>query len=69
VPTLVIRGALDTFGTSQDCQLLTDELGSEVKQFVEIPAASHLVSFEKANLQFFKAVKDFLEAKVEKKTQ
>jgi len=69
VPTLVIRGALDTFGTSQDCQLLTDELGSEVKQFVEIPAASHFVSFEKVNLQFFKAVKDFLEAKVEKKTQ
>jgi pimeloyl-ACP methyl ester carboxylesterase len=67
VPTLVIRGALDTFGTSQDCQLLTDELGSEVKQFVEIPAASHFVAFEKANLQFFKAVKDFLEAKVEKK--
>jgi len=69
VPTLVIRGALDTFGTSQDCQRLTNELGSEMKQFVEIPAASHHVCYEKANLQFFKAVKDFLEAKVEKKTQ
>jgi len=67
VPTLVIRGALDTFGTSQDCQMLTNELGSEVRQFVEIPNASHFIPFEKANGQFFKAVKDFLEAKVEKK--
>jgi pimeloyl-ACP methyl ester carboxylesterase len=64
VPTLVIRGALDTFGTREDCQLLTDELGSEVKQFVEIPNASHMIPYEKANVQFFKAVKEFLEAKV-----
>jgi alpha-beta hydrolase superfamily lysophospholipase len=67
VPTLVIRGALDTFGTSQDCQSLTNELGSEVKQFVEIPNASHFIPYEKANVQFFKAIKDFLEAKGEKK--
>jgi len=67
VPTLVIRGTLDTFGTSQDCQMLTNELGSEVRQFVEIPNASHMIPYEKTNLQFFKAVRDFLEAKVEKK--
>ena len=69
VPTLVIRGALDTFGTREDSQVLTEELGSAVKQFVEIPNASHMIPYEKANVQFFKAVKDFLEAKEEKKAQ
>jgi pimeloyl-ACP methyl ester carboxylesterase len=65
VPTLVIRGALDTFSIQADCKLLTDQLGSTVKKFVEIPDASHMIPYEKANLQFFKAVKDFLEAKVD----
>lgn len=64
VPTLVIRGALDTFGTTEDSKTLTSELGSQVKEFVEIPNASHLIPYETANTQFFKAVKDFLEAKV-----
>jgi pimeloyl-ACP methyl ester carboxylesterase len=68
VPTLVIRGAHDTFATREDSQLLTSELGSAVKQYVEIPNASHFVQYEKANGQFFKAVTDFLDAKVEKKT-
>lgn len=67
VPTLVIRGALDTFSTGPDSQLLTKELGSEVKQYVEIPNAAHHIQYQKANLQFFKAVKDFLEAKIEAK--
>jgi len=63
VPTLVIRGSLDTFGTTDDCKVLTRELGGQVKKFVEIPNASHNIPFENANIQFFKAVKDFLEAK------
>ena len=67
VPTLVIRGALDPFSTQADSQLLTKELGSEVKQYIEIPNASHMIQYEKANIQFFKAVKDFLEAKIEAK--
>lgn len=67
VPTLVIRGTLDTFGTKEDCKLLTEELGGKVKKFVEIPNASHMIPYEKTNVQFFKAVKDFLEAKVEEK--
>jgi pimeloyl-ACP methyl ester carboxylesterase len=66
VPTLVLRGVHDAFATREDNQLLTEELGSEVKQFVEIPDASHFLSYEKGNAQYFKAVKDFLEAKVEK---
>ena len=68
VPTLVIRGALDTFATREDNQVLTEELGSTVKQYVEIPHASHMIPYEKANMQFYKAVTDFLDAKVEKKT-
>jgi pimeloyl-ACP methyl ester carboxylesterase len=67
VPTLVIRGALDTWSTWEDSQLLTSELGSAVKPYVDIPNASHFVQYEKANGQFFKAVKDFLDAKMEQK--
>lgn len=65
VPTLVVRGMLDTFGSPEDCKLLIDQLGSKTKKFVEIPDASHHIPYEKANVQFFKVVKDFLEAKVE----
>jgi pimeloyl-ACP methyl ester carboxylesterase len=68
VPTLVIRGAHDTFATREDNQVLTEALGSTVKQYVEIPNASHMIPYEKANMQFYKAVTDFLDAKVEKKT-
>lgn len=67
VPTLVIRGELDTFGTTEDCNTLTNELGGQVKEFVEIPNVSHMISYEKENIRFFKAVKDFLEAKIEEK--
>jgi hypothetical protein len=34
-----------------------------MKQFVEIPDAGHMMPYEKANVQFFKAAKDFLEGK------
>lgn len=67
VPTLVIRGALDTWSTREDSQLLTAELGSAVKHYIDIPNASHFIQYEKASGQFFKAIKDFLEAQVEKK--
>lgn len=69
VPTLVIRGVFDLFATQEDNKLLTRELGSEVKQYVEIPNAGHAIPYERANLEFFKAVKDFLEAEVEKKVE
>jgi pimeloyl-ACP methyl ester carboxylesterase len=67
VPTLVIRGAFDTWSTQADSQSLEKELGSEVKQYVEIPNGSHLIQFQKSNTQFFKTIKDFLEAKIEPK--
>jgi pimeloyl-ACP methyl ester carboxylesterase len=64
VPTLVIRGALDTFATQEDNRVLMDELGSAVKEYMEIPDASHMIPYEMANVAFFEAVKKFLEAKV-----
>ena len=67
VPTLVVRGAMDTWSTQADSQLLTTDLGSEVKQYVEIPNSSHFIQYQKANTQFLKVIKDFLEAKIEAK--
>jgi pimeloyl-ACP methyl ester carboxylesterase len=67
VPTLVIRGDSDTWSTQADSQFLEKELGSEVKQYVEIPNASHGIQYQKANTQFFRAIRDFLEAKIEPK--
>ena len=65
IPTLVIRGEYDKVATREDNKLLVEELASDVKKYVEIPNASHIISYEKANIQFFKAVKDFLEAKAD----
>jgi pimeloyl-ACP methyl ester carboxylesterase len=63
VPTLVIRGVHDTFATKKDSRLLVDELGSEIKLYVEIRDASHFLQYEKGNVQYFEALKAFLEAK------
>jgi hypothetical protein len=49
VPTLAIRGAFDTRSTQADSQLLEKELGSEVKQYVEIPNASHMIQYLKVS--------------------
>jgi pimeloyl-ACP methyl ester carboxylesterase len=65
VPTLVIRGANDIVGSPEDNKQLLKRLGSKVKKFVEIPEGSHYIFYEKANAEFFNAVKDFLEAKAE----
>jgi len=42
--------------------LLVDELGSEIKLYVEIPDASHFLAYEKGNVRYFEAIKSFLEA-------
>ena len=62
MPTLVIRGELDTYATQEDSQLLLEALGSEVKEYVEIPNAGHLIPWEQTNREFFAAVRAFLEA-------
>ena len=59
---------LDTWATREDSQGLVVELGSLVKQYVEIPDASHMIPYETANAHFFKAVKAFLDTPVEQKT-
>ena len=60
VPTLVIRGETDTLGSREDNQQLLDDLGSEVKTYVEIENAGHMMHFEKNNIEFYSAVEAFL---------
>ena len=64
VPTLVIRAGLDLAGTTEDNKKLVERLGSKVKKYVEIPMGGHYIFFEKTNTEFYKAIKDFLEEKV-----
>jgi alpha-beta hydrolase superfamily lysophospholipase len=64
VPTLVIRAGLDLAGTTEDNKKLVERLGSKVKKYVEIPVGGHYIFFEKTNTEFYKAIKDFLEEKV-----
>jgi len=61
MPTLVIRGGLDTFGTTADSQQLVKELGTTVKKFVEIKGGSHNLPYERVSVEFFEAVRTFLE--------
>jgi pimeloyl-ACP methyl ester carboxylesterase len=63
VPTLVIRGDADTYATYGDNQRLLNALGTNLKEFVQIPGAGHFLQFEKANTQFYEAVRRFLDAK------
>jgi pimeloyl-ACP methyl ester carboxylesterase len=62
MPTLVIRGDADTDAKREDNQKLMDALGSEVKEYVEIPGGGHFLHFENVNMQFYEAVQNFLEA-------
>jgi alpha-beta hydrolase superfamily lysophospholipase len=43
MPTLVIRGDSDTLATREDNQQLLEDLGSAVKQCLEVEQASHLI--------------------------
>lgn len=61
VPTLVIRGDADTYAKREDNQELLDALGSTVKEYVEIPGGGHFLQFEKVNMQFYEALRSFLE--------
>jgi pimeloyl-ACP methyl ester carboxylesterase len=62
VPTLVIRGDADMDAKREDNQQLMDALASTVKDYVEIPNGGHFLHFENVNIQFYKAVQNFLEA-------
>lgn len=61
VPTLIIRGESDAIATKEDNQALLDNLGSEIKQLVDIVDAGHMIQFEKKNVQFYTAIQNFLE--------
>jgi pimeloyl-ACP methyl ester carboxylesterase len=62
VPTLVIRGDVDTDAKREDNQQLMEALGSTVKEYVEIPNGGHLLPFENVNMEFYAALQNFLEA-------
>jgi len=64
VPTLVIRGEFDSYATHDDNKALINDLGSEVKQLVEIPYAGHFLHFENTNKLLYKALQDFLESDI-----
>lgn len=61
VPTLIIRGDHDTMSIQEDSQLLLETLGSDVKEYVEIHKAGHLIPWEQSNKEFYRAVRIFLE--------
>jgi pimeloyl-ACP methyl ester carboxylesterase len=61
VPTLVIRGESDTLSTREDNQQLLEDLGSTVKQYVEVEQAGHMIQFEKNNAALYQAIAEFLE--------
>ncbi|MCB1863532.1 MAG: alpha/beta fold hydrolase [Gammaproteobacteria bacterium] len=63
VPTLVIRGDSDKLGSLEDNQRLVDELGSNVKRYVEIEQAGHMIQYETNNTKFYQAIVEFLEEK------
>jgi pimeloyl-ACP methyl ester carboxylesterase len=62
VPTLVIRGDVDTDAKREDNQQLMEALGSTVKEYEEIPNGGHLLPFENVNMEFYAALQSFLEA-------
>jgi alpha-beta hydrolase superfamily lysophospholipase len=62
MPTLVIRGAADTYAEAEESRQLIDALGSTEKAYVEIPNAGHFLQFENVSMQFYDAVQKFLEA-------
>jgi pimeloyl-ACP methyl ester carboxylesterase len=62
MPTLVIRGAADTYAEAEESRQLIGVLGSTEKEYVEIPNAGHFLQFENVNMQFYDAVQKFLEA-------
>lgn len=63
VPTLVIRGDSDTLASREDNKQLVEDLGSAVKQYVEIEQAGHLIQFERNNTALYRSIATFLEQK------
>ncbi|MEX0299768.1 MAG: alpha/beta hydrolase [Kordiimonas sp.] len=59
-PTLIIRGEWDTASTLADANNLYAHLGSENKQIVTIPKATHLMHLEKARFALWRESVGFL---------
>ena len=64
VPVLVIAGEFDTWSYPDDREgLMRDLTNAPVKKSVLIRNATHFVLFEKARLEFFNAIQDFLKGR------
>lgn len=59
VPTLVVRGSLDTASTRDDALGLYDALGEAADSYVEIAGGSHFLQFEPRRRALYEAVRRF----------
>jgi len=60
VPTLIIRGELDTVVPLEDNTALLNALAGDGNKLVTIPGAGHFNQMEKTNKQFYQALENFL---------
>lgn len=63
-PTLLVTGAWDQVTPPDQAQGVFDLLGSRVKRFVQIGAATHLLLLERNRMQLFQEVQLFLETPI-----
>jgi pimeloyl-ACP methyl ester carboxylesterase len=59
VPTLIVRGSLDTASTRDDALGLYDALGVEDRTYTELAGGSHFLQLESRREALFDAVRDF----------
>jgi len=59
LPTLVVRGSLDTASTRTDALGLYDALGAEDRSYLEIAGGTHFLQFEPRRAVLFDAVSGF----------
>ena len=59
VPTLVVRGSLDTASTRTDALTLYDAVGGANKTYTEIAGGTHFLQFESDRDQLYETVESF----------
>ena len=59
VPTLVVRGSLDTASVRADALGLYDALGAERREYVELAGGTHFLQFEAGRERLYETVRGF----------
>lgn len=59
IPTLVVRGSLDTASTRTDALGLFDALGTDDREYVEVAGGSHFLQYEPRRAVLYDAVRCF----------